>query len=76
MVQKKAATVTSADQLQVYLKPEYKNFTQLLQPLRPSGIRPKRMNLSQTLRLIEDLYSHRFGKKESTSFHESIIDFF
>lgn len=34
------------------------------------------MNLSQTLRLIEDLYSHRFGKKESTSFHESIIDFF
>lgn len=34
------------------------------------------MNLPQTLRLIEDLYSHRFGKKESTSFHEAIVDFF
>lgn len=33
------------------------------------------MNISQTLRLIEDLYSHRFGKKESMSFHESIIDY-
>jgi hypothetical protein len=29
----------------VYLKPEFKNFTQLLQPLRPGTIRPKRMNI-------------------------------
>lgn len=73
---KKVTTITSTDQLQVYLKPEFKNFTQTLQPQRPGTIRPKRMDLHQTLRLIEELYSHRFGKKESMSFHESIVDYF
>jgi hypothetical protein len=34
------------------------------------------MNLLQTLRLIEDLYSYRFTKKESTTFHDAIIDYF
>jgi hypothetical protein len=73
---KKPISATSVEQLQVYLKPEFKNFTQMLQPQKAGSIRPKRMNLTQTLRLIEELYSHRFGKKESTPFHEAIIDYF
>jgi hypothetical protein len=66
---------TSAAQLQVYLKPEYKNFTEALKPRNPQTIRPKRQNLLTTLRMIEDIYTHRFGvKKESVTLHESICD--
>ena len=33
------------------------------------------MNLLQTLRMIEEIYSHRNGvKKESTTLHQSICD--
>lgn len=67
---------TSAAQLQVYLKPEFKNFTEVLNPRNPQTIRPKRQNLQATLRLIEEIYAHRFGvKKESTTLHESIVDY-
>ena len=33
---------TSAAQLQVYMKPEYIDFTKALQPKNPQNIRPKR----------------------------------
>lgn len=66
---------TSAAQLQVYLKPEFKNFTEALNPRNPQTIRPKRQNLLTTLRTIEEIYSHRFGvKAESKTLHESVCD--
>ena len=69
-VAKKPANTTSVDQLQVYHKPEYKNFTEALNPRSAQTIRPKRMNLLQTLRMIEEIYSFRFGvKRESTTLH-------
>ena len=58
------------------MKPEYKNFTEVLNPRNPQQIRPKRQNLSMTLRLIEEIYSHRFTQKETKTLHESICDFF
>ena len=39
---KKPVNTTSAAQLQVYLKPEFKNFTEALKPKNPQTIRPKR----------------------------------
>ena len=38
----KPLNMTSAAQLQVYLKPEYKNYTEVLKPRNPQQIRPKR----------------------------------
>lgn len=74
-VAKKPANTTSVDQLQVYHKPEYKNFTEALNPRSAQTIRPKRMNLLQTLRMIEEIYSFRFGvKRESTTLHQAIVD--
>ena len=62
------------------MRPEYSGFTQALQPRNPQSIRPKRQNLPQLLRLIEELYSHRFSMKtqsgETRALHESSIDFF
>lgn len=57
------ANQTSAAQLQVYMKPEYVDFTKRLAPKNPQNIRPKRMNIQQTLRLIEEVYSYRHGQK-------------
>lgn len=51
---------TSAAQLQVYLLPDYKQYVQALKPRNPETIRPKRMNLQQTLRLIDEIYTFRF----------------
>ena len=71
----KPLNTTSAAQLQVYLKKEYKNFTEALNPRNPQTIRPKRQNLPATLRIIEEVYSHRFAiKKENVTLHESIVD--
>jgi len=71
----RVVNTTSAAQLQVYLKPEFKNFTEVLKPRNPQTIRPKRQNLQVTLRMIEEIYHHRFGiKKESTTLHESICE--
>lgn len=47
---RKLANQTSAAQLQVYMKPEYVDFTKRLAPKNPQNIRPKRMNIQQTLR--------------------------
>jgi hypothetical protein len=57
--------LTSAAQLQVYLKPEYVEFTNFLQPKNPQTIRPKRMNIQQTLRYIDEIYTYRFLQKSS-----------
>jgi hypothetical protein len=32
------------------------------------------MNIQQTLRNIEEIYSHRFAQKETKTLHESIVD--
>ena len=63
---KRKPVTTSAAQLQVYLKPEYVDFTRTLNPRNPNTIRPKRMNLQQTLRLTEDIYSFRFAQKAAS----------
>lgn len=43
------------------MKPEYVDFTRLLAAKNPQTIRPKRMNIQQTLRLIDDIYTFRFA---------------
>jgi hypothetical protein len=45
------------------MKPEYIEFTKFLAPKNPQNIRPKRMNIQQTLRVMDEIYSYRFSQK-------------
>lgn len=45
------------------MKPEFVEFTRTLAPQNPQNIRPRRMNIQQTLRLIDDIYSFRHSLK-------------
>ena len=56
------------------MKPEYVEFTRLLAAKNPQTIRPKRMNIQQTLRLIEDIYAFRFQQKAQAKSQMTLVE--
>lgn len=56
------------------MKPEFVEFTKVLAPQNPQNIRPKRMNIQQTLRLMDEIYSYRFSQKSGAKAQMTLIE--
>ena len=41
----------------------YSSFIKIINPMNPQNIRPKKLNIKEFMRLIEEIYSYKFDRK-------------